>query len=126
MAQKQALEEHRIRAAFAYFDYDNTGYITIEHLRELLPGEDVELIMKEADLDRDNVITYEEFSSLMCNGGQDTKKKKEAQTALIDLLDSVSPRGAEIETPSDEGVVTSDKSMMEEITIAFQDKPKDG
>ncbi len=51
--KQQALKEDRIRAAFMHFDYDNTGYITLENLKQLLPGENVEDYMNEADLDKD-------------------------------------------------------------------------
>jgi hypothetical protein len=36
-----------------HFDRDNLGYITLENLQQVLPGENVEAYMTEADLDKD-------------------------------------------------------------------------
>merc|ERR1719343_524293 len=54
-----------LRSAFRRFDCDNSGFITVDNLREVLGdsygGEDVEKLLAEADMLKDNQISYAEF-----------------------------------------------------------------
>ena len=54
--------------AFDRLDSDDSGYISSQNLRELLgeefPQEELENIIREADLTRDNKISYAEFLAL--------------------------------------------------------------
>jgi len=60
-----AVHDDLLRQAFKKFDVDNSGYITADNMREVLgehhEGEEVEELMKEADLKKDGRISYEEF-----------------------------------------------------------------
>merc|ERR1719324_1533945 len=60
-----AVHDDLLKQAFKKFDTDNSGYITVENLKEVLgehhEGEEVEELMKEADFRHDGKITYEEF-----------------------------------------------------------------
>ncbi|CAI0556860.1 unnamed protein product [Linum tenue] len=62
--------EENLAAAFAYFDKDGSGYITIDELQQACKdfglGEDpLEDIIKEIDKDNDGRIDYEEFTAMM-------------------------------------------------------------
>lgn len=60
-----AMHEDLLREAFNKFDTDNSGYITAENLRQVLgdsyEGEQVEQLVAEADVLKDNRISYAEF-----------------------------------------------------------------
>ena len=68
--------------AFKFFDKDNSGYITAEELKSVLDsvGEklsqsEIEEIIRQADVDGDHTINYQEFvrfimQSQSGNGGQ--------------------------------------------------------
>ncbi|XP_074657220.1 neo-calmodulin-like [Tubulanus polymorphus] len=71
-AQPEDIKE--MQQAFNVFDKDGDGYITAEELKSVLGGlgeklsdSDVQEMMKEADLDRDGKINYEEFSLMLCS-----------------------------------------------------------
>ena len=64
--------EEELLEAFKVFDRDGNGYITSHELRhvmtnlgEALSPEEVEEMIKEADLDGDGQIDYEEFVRMM-------------------------------------------------------------
>lgn len=57
-----AMHTDLLRSAFRRFDTDNSGFITVENLREVLgENEQVENMLAEADLLKDNRISYAEF-----------------------------------------------------------------
>lgn len=63
-----AIDEERIAEAFDRIDSDDTGYISVQNLRDFL-GEDLptdylEDIIEEADMNSDHKISYEEFLEL--------------------------------------------------------------
>jgi hypothetical protein len=66
-----AISEERLAEAFDRLDSDDSGYITTDNLRELLgsevPEEEINAIIKEADLTNDNRISYSEFLALWEN-----------------------------------------------------------
>jgi len=57
------LHEDLLRTTFQRFDVDHTGAITAENLVAILgdEGSDVQDMLREVDVDRDGVISYEEF-----------------------------------------------------------------
>ena len=64
--------EEEIREAFRVFDKDNNGFISAAELRhvmtnlgEKLSDEEVEEMIREADVDGDGQINYEEFCKMM-------------------------------------------------------------
>lgn len=65
MSTRINLHEELLRSAFAKFDTDSSGYITLKNLRQVLgntyEGEDVADFLKEADLLHDDRISYPEF-----------------------------------------------------------------
>jgi len=91
-----AMHDGLLRSAFKRFDSDASGYITVEDLREVLgddfEGEKVDTMLKEADLLKDNRISYAEFVAyLRCEPLDlhtaaeaiiDTELKKQAQTSI--------------------------------------------
>lgn len=64
------LHENLLRSTFRKFDIDNSGYITVENLREVLgdeyKGAQVDELLAEGDLLKDGRISYPEFVSYLC------------------------------------------------------------
>eukprot|EP00440_Ansanella_granifera_P063715 gb/GFBE01069078.1/.p1 GENE.gb/GFBE01069078.1/~~gb/GFBE01069078.1/.p1 ORF type:complete len:387 (+),score=100.35 gb/GFBE01069078.1/:1-1161(+) len=60
-----ALHDDLLKESFRRFDTDNSGYITVDNLREVLgetfEGHEVEQLLSEADLRHDGRISYEEW-----------------------------------------------------------------
>lgn len=61
-------QEAELRDAFRLFDRDNSGYITINELKQVminmgekLNQEELEDMMREADVNRDGKLDYQEF-----------------------------------------------------------------
>jgi calmodulin len=61
-------QEAELREAFRLFDRDNSGYITINELKQVmlnmgekLNQEELEDMMREADVNRDGKLDYQEF-----------------------------------------------------------------
>ena len=69
---KETDKEEKIREVFNVFDKDRNGYISAAELRhvmvslgEKLADQEVDEMIKEADLDNDGQVNYEEFLTLM-------------------------------------------------------------
>merc|ERR1711920_10475 len=72
-----------LRSAFRRFDTDNSGYITVENLREVLGDNDqVEHMLAEADVLKDNRISYSEFVAFV--RGTPHEEIDEAAAKVID------------------------------------------
>merc|ERR1719469_1779150 len=62
MNTRISMHSDLLRSAFRRFDTDNSGFITVENLREVLgENEEVEPMLAEVDLLKDNRISYAEF-----------------------------------------------------------------
>ena len=64
--------EEELRAAFDVFDKDGNGFITaqelaiaMKNLGEKMTQDDIQRMIREADLDGDNQIDFEEFKKMM-------------------------------------------------------------
>ena len=88
-----AISEERLAEAFDRIDADDSGYISAENLKALLgndfPKEEIDAIIKEADLTKDGKISYSEFLALW----EDKNETKHAENvaairALADTYDS--------------------------------------
>ncbi|XP_068650035.1 calmodulin-like protein 11 [Aristolochia californica] len=69
---KETDAEEELKEAFKVFDKDQNGYISATELRhvmislgEKLTDEEVEQMIREADLDGDGQVNYEEFVRMM-------------------------------------------------------------
>ncbi len=70
---KVLLEDKYLKFAFSCFDDNNSGYITASELKSVLTGggkneiskKVVQDIMKDADVNNDNKVNYEEFKKMM-------------------------------------------------------------
>jgi len=69
---KDTDSEEEIREAFKVFDKDGNGFISaaelrhvMTHLGEKLTDEEVDEMIREADIDNDGQINYEEFVKMM-------------------------------------------------------------
>jgi len=70
--QKGLGTEEDLRDAFKTFDKDNKGFVTVNELKAILTsigdrltGEEVEDLMKMADLDGDGKMNYSEFAKIL-------------------------------------------------------------
>lgn len=70
------LDNGILKTAFQHFDYDHSGFITNDELKEVLTGRDMSIIitdyevdeiMRETDIDGDGRIDYFEFVAMMNN-----------------------------------------------------------
>jgi calcium-dependent protein kinase len=81
-----ALHDDLLKSAFKKFDVDNSGYITVENLRQVLgdnfDGEEVEKLMQEADLLQDGRVSYPEFVSYL--RGDPLQDHGDAAAKIID------------------------------------------
>mmetsp|Transcript_64471 Transcript_64471/g.135282 ORF Transcript_64471/g.135282 Transcript_64471/m.135282 type:complete len:476 (+) Transcript_64471:814-2241(+) len=63
------MHDELLRSAFRRFDHDNTGFITVENMRQVFGdtfnGASVESLLGEADLLKDNRISYAEFVAFL-------------------------------------------------------------
>jgi hypothetical protein len=79
-----AISEERLAEAFDRLDSDDSGYITTDNLRELLGDEiaeeEINAIIKEADLTNDNRISYPEFLALW-----EDKNEEKRESMIVDL-----------------------------------------
>lgn len=84
-----AISEERLAEAFDRLDSDDSGFISAENLREILgadfPPEEVEEIIKEADLTKDGKISYTEFLALWEDKNE---TRRETMIQEISLLPS--------------------------------------
>ncbi|KAL6971691.1 myosin I light chain Cam2 [Sarracenia purpurea var. burkii] len=69
---KETDAEEELKEAFKVFDKDQNGYISANELRhvminlgEKLTDEEVDQMIREADLDGDGLVNYEEFVQMM-------------------------------------------------------------
>jgi len=85
-----ALHDELLNTTFRRFDVDNSGYITVENLKDVLgdsfDGIPIEALLKEADFKRDNKISYEEFIHFLGRGGG----RPSMRQATLGIIDSES------------------------------------
>jgi len=86
LSSQIAMHDDLLRSAFNRFDLERTGYITVDDVREVLgdsfKGEQVETLMREADLLQDDRISYAEFVAYL--RGTPLESHGEAGDKLID------------------------------------------
>ena len=82
-----AIDERRLAEAFDRLDSDDSGYITVENLREILgdefPQEEIDAIIRESDITKDGRISYFEFLAQWQD--QNETKRHDDFVALQDL-----------------------------------------
>mmetsp|Transcript_45604 Transcript_45604/g.145524 ORF Transcript_45604/g.145524 Transcript_45604/m.145524 type:complete len:574 (-) Transcript_45604:91-1812(-) len=92
-----ALHDDLLRSAFRRFDADNSGYITLENLHLVVgddfEGESVETMLAEADLLKDNRISYAEFVAYL--RGTPLERHEEVADKIIEkeLCKQTKPSG---------------------------------
>jgi len=66
------LNEEKMWNLFKYFDVNNTGYITVENLKEVtaregrrLKKDEIELMISEIDRNKDGMIDFDDFKKMM-------------------------------------------------------------
>lgn len=78
-----SIDEERLAEAFDRIDCDDTGFITVQNLKEFL-GEDIPdrylaEVIDEADLRNDHRIAYDEFLALWNDDGDEMLKNAKVQ-----------------------------------------------
>ena len=73
-------DEKALREAFSILDSDGSGSINQQELKDILssfsrlgepiPDEEIDFLIKEADIDGDGSISYDEFAKVMMKDGQ--------------------------------------------------------
>jgi hypothetical protein len=85
-----AISEERLAECFDRLDSDDSGYISAENLAELLgedfPREEIDEIIREADLTKDNRVSYSEFLALW------EQKHEEERAQALQMLGDPSQR----------------------------------
>ena len=81
----QLNKEELLMEAFKFFDKDESGYITIDELKQALKDtgadtEDAKAVLEAADANSDGEVDYEEFCEMMRNN--DFENLVKAKTAL--------------------------------------------
>ena len=81
--------EKYVRETFQRFDIDNTGYISLDNLRDVLGDEyhgiEVEKILDEVDYKHNGKIDYEEFMRAVVFDGRDTSAEAEEENKLMSI-----------------------------------------
>jgi EF-hand domain pair len=107
-----AISEERLAECFDRLDSDDSGFISAENLAELLgedfPKEEIQEIIREADIDGNGKVTYSDFLSLW-----EQKHEVERANALQMLGDPLHPSSLSILTASE-----SNNSKSSEISAA--------
>lgn len=72
MSAKHFLTNEKLHALFKHFDTDNSGVISMDNIREAMgkagkqiSKEELSDILKKHDYEKNNVITFEEFKTMM-------------------------------------------------------------
>lgn len=102
-----ATEEERLRLAFERLDTDESGYITLHNLKEIMgPSYDDDAIrhtLEEADAGKDGRVDWQEFLGVM-RGCPPAVQLVEEQKAVEELKDKLSP-GSSVATVAALGTV---------------------
>jgi len=87
VSSRIAIHDDLLKGAFKRFDTDNSGFISVENLREVLgdsfEGAEVEKLLQEADLKQDGKISYEEWIAYL-KGGDSKDEHTSAAARVID------------------------------------------
>jgi calcium-dependent protein kinase len=82
-----AMHDGLLKATFQKFDVDNSGFISLDNLKEVLgdsfDGAEVTRLVTEADRDKDGQISYNEFITFLKDGGG-SEQHNEAAGMIID------------------------------------------
>jgi Ca2+-binding EF-hand superfamily protein len=80
-----AISEERLAEAFDRLDSDDSGYISAENLAEILgkdfPKDEINEIIQEAGVTKDNLISYSDFLALWENKNE---RNREAQLEMLE------------------------------------------
>jgi hypothetical protein len=83
-----AISEGRLAEAFDRIDSDDSGYISVTNLKEMLgddfPEDEIEAIIKEVDLTKNGKISYSEFLAMW--EIQNEEKRGQEIKGIRDLL----------------------------------------
>ena len=105
-----SIDEERLAEAFDRLDCDDSGWITVQNLRDFL-GDDVpesylDEVIDEADIVRDHRISYDEFIALW-NEDDDNKYKNYRKQVISRHSSKLSSGGS---SSFDEGLTYSTRS----------------
>jgi len=89
VSTRLGMHDNLLKQTFKRFDVDNSGYITVENLKEVLgetfEGNEIEQLIKEADFKGDGRISYEEWIQYIKNGAVVDDKHQRVADRLVDI-----------------------------------------
>jgi calcium-dependent protein kinase len=82
-----AMHDDLLAQTFQRFDTDNSGFITVDNLKQVLgesfSGQECEKLVQEADVTKDGKISYQEFIEFV-KGGEGNEEKLEVADRIIE------------------------------------------
>jgi len=87
VSSRIAIHDGLLKDSFKRFDTDNTGFITVANLKEVLgdhfEGQEVEKMLSEADMTHDGQISYSDWIAFLRDGSAG-EKHQEVASKIID------------------------------------------
>merc|ERR1712060_27065 len=107
------------KTAFRRFDTDNSGYITVENLQDVLGGtfesNEIEHLMKEADILKDGRISYEEWIVYLRGNTRFSDHAKAADTFIVPELMSKDRRSYSLLEKKESSILGRKESSISSI-----------
>lgn len=117
------ITEERLAEAFDRLDSDDSGYITIQNLREILgddvPAELIDEIIDESDVTRDHRISYDEFLALF------DEELEEKRFSMLQTIVTRKLTRSHYQPSSVSSLLQPSSSIEEEGTPTKYDPPKE-
>lgn len=119
VSSRIALHDNVLKETFQRFDEDRTGYISKENMKRVLGAEysdeDIEDLMKEADLAKDGRISYAEWIEYL----QSPSVEEHHQEAAMHAIDSMQSKGCQSSRRSTLTIIAGPRPLLEKKGQVF-------